>query len=68
MKNFLPSEYKKNQSLKINHSYLVEQFADYSKIFKEVEKVVKKGDYTLGKAVNICENNNCEFIVSICDL
>ena len=57
MKNFLPVEYKKNQSLKINHSYLVEQFADYKKIFKEVEKVVKKGDYTLGKEVDICESN-----------
>ena len=57
MKNFLPAEYKKNQKLKINHSYLVEQFADYSKIFKEVEKVVKKGDYTLGKEVDICEKN-----------
>ena len=57
MKNFLPSEYKKNRKLKINHSYLVEQFADYSKIFKEVEKVVKKGDYTLGNEVNICEKN-----------
>ena len=57
MKNFLPKEYKKNQKLKINHSYLVEQFADYTKIFKEVEKVVKKGDYTLGKEVDICEKN-----------
>ena len=57
MKNFLPAEYKKNQKLKINHSYLVEQFADYSKIFKEVEKVVKKGDYTLGKEVDVCEKN-----------
>ena len=57
MKNFLPAEYKKNQKLKINHSYLVEQFADYSKIFKEVEKVVKKGDYTLGKEVDLCEKN-----------
>ncbi len=57
MKNFLPQEYKKNQKLKINHSYLVEQFADYTKIFKEVEKVVKKGDYTLGKEVDICEKN-----------
>tara|TARA_B100001057_G_C22788724_1_gene926679 strand:- start:390 stop:1532 length:1143 start_codon:yes stop_codon:yes gene_type:complete len=57
MKNFLPEDYKKNQKLKINHSYLVEQFADYSKIFKEVEKVVKKGDYTLGKEVDICEKN-----------
>jgi len=57
MKNFLPAEYKKNEKLKINHSYLVEQFADYSKIFKEIEKVVKKGDYTLGKEVDICEKN-----------
>ena len=57
MKNFLPKEYKKNQKLKINHSYLVEQFADYTKIFKEVEKVVKKGDYTLGKEVDACEKN-----------
>jgi len=57
MKNFLPAEYKKNQKLKINHSYLVEQFADYSKIFREIEKVVKKGDYTLGKEVDICEKN-----------
>ena len=57
MKNFLPAEYKKNEKLKINHSYLVEQFADYSKIFKEVEKVVKKGDYTLGKEVDRCEKN-----------
>ena len=37
MKNFLPKEYKKNRKLKINHSYMVEQFADYTKIFKEVE-------------------------------
>ena len=57
MKNFLPAEYKKNEKLKINHSYLVEQFADYSKIFKQVEKVVKKGDYTLGKEVDLCEKN-----------
>jgi aminotransferase EvaB len=57
MKNFLPLEYKKSEKLKINHSYLVEQFADYSKIFKEVEKVVKKGDYTLGKEVDLCEKN-----------
>ena len=57
MKNFLPQEYKKNQKLKINHSYLVEQFADYTKIFKEIEKVVKKGDYTLGKEVDVCEKN-----------
>jgi len=57
MANFLPKQYKKNEKLKINHSYLVEQFSNYSKIFKEIEKVVKKGDYTLGKEVDDCEKN-----------
>ncbi len=57
MKNFLPKDYMHNKKLRINHSYLVEQFADYSKIFKEIEKVVKKGDYTLGKKVDECEKN-----------
>tara|TARA_B100001029_G_C15016289_1_gene427564 strand:+ start:119 stop:1264 length:1146 start_codon:yes stop_codon:yes gene_type:complete len=57
MNNFLPKEYKKNKKLKINHSYLVEQFSDYKKIFKKVEKVVKKGDYTLGNEVDFCEKN-----------
>ena len=57
MKNFLPKDYKKNNKLKINHSYLVEQFSDYSKIFKKIEKVVKKGDYTLGQKVDECEKN-----------
>jgi len=57
MKNFFPKEYKKNKKLRINHSYLVEQFSDYSKIFKEIEKIIKKGDYTLGKKVDECEKN-----------
>ena len=57
MKNFLPKQYKKTTKLKINHSYLVEQFSDYSKIFKEIAKVVKKGDYTLGQKVNEFEKN-----------
>ena len=57
MKNFLPKQYKKTTKLKINHSYLVEQFHDYSKIFKEIAKIVKKGDYTLGQKVNDFEKN-----------
>ena len=57
MKNFLPKQYKKTTKLKINHNYLFEQFADYSKIFKEIEKVVKRGDYTLGEKVNEFEKN-----------
>ena len=57
MKNYLPKQYKKTTKLKINHNYLSEQFSDYSKIFKEIEKVVKKGDYTLGQKVNEFEKN-----------
>ena len=37
--NYLPSQYKKSGKLKINHSYLVEQFSDYSEIFKKIEKL-----------------------------
>ena len=57
MKNFLPKQYKKTTKLKINHNYLFEQFSDYSKIFMEIEKVVKRGDYTLGEKVNEFEKN-----------
>ena len=55
--NFLSKQYKKDSKLKISHNYLKEQFSDYSKIFKEITKVVKRGDYTLGSAVNECEKN-----------
>ena len=70
MKNYLPKQYKKTKKLKINHSYLVEQFADYSKIFKEIEKIVKKGDYTLGQKVNEFERNfakrvGAKFVIAV---
>ena len=55
--NYLPQQYKKNKSLSINHSYLVEQFSDYKKIFKILEKTVIKADYTLGDEVNKFEKN-----------
>ena len=57
MQNYLKKQYNKNRKLRINHSYLVEQFSDYSKIFKEIEKIVKRGDYTLGQEVNEFEKN-----------
>ena len=34
------ANYKKNSSLKINHSHLVEQFLDYSEIFKKIERIL----------------------------
>ena len=58
MKNFLPKQYQKTTKLKINHNYLFEQFSDYSKIFKEIEKAVKRGDYTLGGKVDEFEKTS----------
>ena len=68
--NYLPHQYKKNKKININHSYLVEQFFDYKKIFNKIEKVVKNADYTLGDEVNKFEKNiskrmNSKFAVSV---
>ena len=68
--NYLPKQYKKNNKLKINHSYLIEQFSDYKKILKNIEKVIKKGDYTQGKEVNKFEKNlakrtGAKFVISV---
>jgi aminotransferase EvaB len=56
MKNFLPQQYKKDRELDIKHNYLSDQFSDYKKIFKKIEKVIKSNDFTLGKNVNDFEN------------
>ena len=55
--NYLPKQYQDNKIHKINHSYLVEQFFDYKKIFSKIEKIVKNGDYTLGNEVNKFEKS-----------
>mgnify|MGYP001188124751 CR=1 FL=1 len=58
--NFLPNQYFKSNKIKINHSYLSEQFSDYKKIFKRLEKVINVGDYTLGNEVDKFEKNICK--------
>ena len=55
--NFLPQQYIEDKKLKIRHNYLTFQFSDYKKIFKKIEKVVKKNDFTLGTEVDLFENN-----------
>lgn len=55
--NYLPGQYKKNKAYQINHSYLLEQFSDYKKIFRKLEKVVIRSDYTLGEEVDKFEKN-----------
>lgn len=52
IENFLPDQYDATNSKKINHNYLTEQFADYEEILTKIGQVVKRGDFTLGRAVN----------------
>jgi len=54
-KNFLIKQYKNDKNKKISHNYLSEQFFDYKKIFKKIEKVIKFIDYTLGREVDLFE-------------
>mgnify|MGYP001274587121 FL=1 len=70
MKNYLPSQYNLDSKLVIKHNYLKEQFSDYKAIFSKLEKVVKKGDYTLGNKVNEFENKiskllNAKYVVAL---
>jgi len=57
MKNYLPKQYQIDRSYKIRHNYLSEQFGDYKVILKKFEKIIRNNDFTLGKEVDIFENN-----------
>ena len=56
-KNFLINQYKSDNLYKIKHNYLSEQFKNSSKIFSDIKRLVKDGDYTLGKNVEKFERN-----------
>ena len=66
MKNFLPTQYKKDNLYKIKHNYLSEQFSDYKIILKKFEKIIKDNDFTLGIEVDKFENNKKTFKAKIC--
>jgi dTDP-3-amino-2,3,6-trideoxy-4-keto-D-glucose/dTDP-3-amino-3,4,6-trideoxy-alpha-D-glucose/dTDP-2,6-dideoxy-D-kanosamine transaminase len=51
VKNFLPDQYDATSKLEINHNYLQDQFSDFQDILHKVGRVVQKGDFTLGRAV-----------------
>lgn len=70
IKNFLPKQYAKDKKFIIKHNYLSEQFKDYNLIINKIKKVIKYNDYTLGKEVNIFENNikkilNQKYVVAV---
>ncbi len=52
IENYLPEQYRETGKLPINHNYLSEQFADYPKILEKFAVLLKRGDYTLGEAVD----------------
>ncbi|WP_440920356.1 DegT/DnrJ/EryC1/StrS family aminotransferase [Candidatus Pelagibacter sp.] len=70
MKNFLPTQYKKDNLYKIKHNYLSEQFSDYKSILKKFERIIKNNDFTLGIEVDKFENNikkllNQKYVVAV---
>ena len=70
MKNYLPKQYNLDSKLVIKHNYLKEQFSNYKTIFSKLEKVVQKGDYTLGNKVNEFESKiskllNAKYVVAL---
>ena len=54
--NFLPNQYQQDSKLNINHNYLYDQFKDSENIFRDIKKLVARGDFTLGRAVDEFEN------------
>jgi dTDP-3-amino-2,3,6-trideoxy-4-keto-D-glucose/dTDP-3-amino-3,4,6-trideoxy-alpha-D-glucose/dTDP-2,6-dideoxy-D-kanosamine transaminase len=55
--NFLPDQYERTAEYLINHNYLLKQFVDCEPILDNIRKLVRTGDYTLGRAVDIFEQN-----------
>ena len=54
--NYLPKQYQVNNQLPINHNYLPQQFSNSKVIFDEIKELVKRGDFTLGQAVDELED------------
>ena len=68
--NYLPKQYEDNDKLTINHNYLKQQFKDAEKILLDIKKLIKKGDYTLGEAVDEIEEEfkkitNCKYALGV---
>lgn len=59
--NFYPQQYAQTNTYRINHNYLAEQFADYDMILTKIAQVIRRGDFTLGEAVNRLEQDFAQF-------
>ena len=54
---YIYKQYLDDKKYLIKHNYLKDQFSDYKKILKKISRVVKFGDFTLGKEVEVFEKN-----------
>ena len=68
--NYLIKNYQKDRALKIKHNYLSQQFFDYKKILTNIEKVIKKNEFTLGREVDEFEDKiskllKTKYVVSV---
>jgi aminotransferase EvaB len=55
-RNFLPQQYAESGRLPINHNYLQSQFSDHEEILAKIAQVVQRGDFTLGREVDLLED------------
>ena len=62
IENFLPDQYDETDAKPINHNYLSKQFADYEDILQKIAQVVRKGDFTLGRAVDKFEQRFADIV------
>ena len=68
--NYLPKQYNLTNPLVINHNYLSDQFLESKEILEEIQKLVSKGDFTLGKTVDELEDEfkhitNTKFAIGV---
>ena len=62
--NFLVKQYISDKKMKIRHNYLSEQFSNPKKIFSLINKTVKFNDFTLGRYVDLFENDSTLHLVT----
>jgi dTDP-4-amino-4,6-dideoxygalactose transaminase len=60
--NFLTKQYKNSKKFKINHNYLKKQFFNSKEIFKNINLLLRRTDFTLGKDVDVFEKNFAKLI------
>lgn len=55
--NYLIEQYSRTGIPPINHNYLARQFSDCREILEDIQQLVRRTDYTLGKSVDEFEAN-----------